>query len=249
MTGPAHTFRYFVDQDLEQEVEVELGDEDARHLVRVVRARLGDRVELIDRTRARWPAQVTALTPRVVCRVSGPGAKPPLAAPIELRLCLPRKDTLDRTVRMVTELGVEQIVLLTSERIDPSASPAFSPARIARLSRIAHEAWIQSGVPQAPVLHGPVSFDSTLEHIASVAAATPCVILDPRADPSLTEVLDGAVSVILVVGPEAGFSDGEVASAEASGAIRANLGTPGVLRVDTAAVCATAIARSRLTRP
>ena len=72
-------------------------------------------------------------------------------------------------------------------------------------------------------------------------------LIDPRGDAPLTSAISTgggpAARVALVVGPDAGFSEGEVARARAAGLPVAHLG-PAVLRAETAAIAAVTIAAS-----
>ena len=245
MTGPGHTFRYLVDRPLELDDEVELTDDETHHLTRVVRGRVGDVLELIDVSGDRWPARVDDLSGRARCRVIGPSRERAEVAPIELWIGLARWDALERITRMVTEIGVERILLLRTERIVRAPSSDKIQGHVARLDRIAHDAWRQSGSPRKPTIDGIVAFDDALGQLET-RPSPGCAILDPRAARSLGEVVESAPRAILIIGPEAGFAVEELARAEARGATPAALTGFGVLRVDTAVACAAAITRSRL---
>ena len=242
--GPAHTFRYLTEGDHGDGALIALSERDTHHLVRVVRRTVGDVIELVDASGARWQAVVETLGNAATCRVVGPPVVPIPAAPIELWLGLPRWDALERITRMVTEIGVQRVVLVRSERVTRVPHAGELTRHLERLERIADDAWRQSGSPTRPTIEALIPFDELIDHVAT-RDATAWIALDPRAARPLSHVLAGTSSVALLLGPEAGFSPEELRQVETAGALQASLEGAGVLRVDTAAICATAVAQAR----
>ena len=169
------------------------------------------------------------------------GIIPALAAggprPRDVRLtllqCLPKGRKIDLIVRQATESGVARIVLLVSEHV--VARPGENDGRVARLRKVAREALQESGTELLPEIEGPRPF-------ASIEGATwgmPLLFHEkPVKGESLHALLaDGPREVSLLVGPEGGLSDAEVALALASGFRPVHFAT-GVLRVETAATYA-----------
>ncbi len=141
-----------------------------------------------------------------------------------------RGDALEEVVRQGTEVGVARFRLFVSERC---VARTISPTRLERLRTIAREAAEQSERGIVPEVEAPV-------RLAEVTPAS--VLLYERHDGRrLTEVEPPDV---VVIGPEGGFGQNEVAAAEASGATLASLG-PRVLRSSTVAVAAASVILSR----
>lgn len=203
-------------------------DEDAHHLFRVLRLRDGESVTASDGA-GRWRRCVVnagSLEPigTVVVDTAAPGGA--------IAAAIPKGDRLDWMVQKLTEVGVQRLVLLEAERSVVRWDPARADRQRGRLTRIAALAAAQSRRTRLPVVEGPVALDALLaEPGASLA--------DPDAAP-----LVGPVAGPVLIGPEGGWSPGEMQRAADAGAGRVSLGRT-VLRVETAAVVAAVLATSR----
>jgi 16S rRNA (uracil1498-N3)-methyltransferase len=232
-----HTFRYLTQGVPVPGEEVTLSSADSHHLARVIRRREGDEIELIDGTGRLWPAVVVAEGPPAVVRVSAPRLGP-TPAPVTLYQGLAEWGRLDVLVEKAAELGLERVVLFRSERVRRAPDPDAWRRRRGRFLRVAEAAARQAGHGQLPRIEGLMSFEEVLEEVGEGEGH----LLDPRGAVALADVLGGAPGrVALVIGPEAGFSDAEVARAEAAGLPACSLG-PAVLRAETAALVALSLA-------
>lgn len=229
----AHTFRYRVDTVPRRGEELTLGRGDGHHLARVVRRKAGDRIEVIDSAGVLWPARVVEPGPPARVEIVGPATPVPAAAPIRLFLGLLDWARLDTAHGQLTEIGVPEVVLFTSERAGRAPGEKEWARREARLERVADSAAKQSGAGTRPTVRGVVAFDAVLEDIAAGGG----YLLHPAARQSLHASLRGheGATATLVIGPEAGFSANELSRAEQSGAVVCGLGRR-VLRTGTAAV-------------
>ncbi|MFM7107103.1 MAG: RsmE family RNA methyltransferase [Planctomycetaceae bacterium] len=206
------------------------GDE-ARHLVRVLRGRVGDEVRVFDGTGSEWPARIAALGRDEVALEVGPPvvAAEASATPLTLAVALPKGERQKWLVEKLTELGVDRLVPLVVERGVAEATPAA----VERLRRGVIEACKQCGRNTLMEIGEPAT-------IAGACAAPPAaggraILCDPAGPPLEDFALRGATAVVGLVGPEGGFTAEEIAAAVAAGAVRASLG-PHVLRVETAAI-------------
>jgi len=185
-----------------------VGDE-ARHLAKVLRAKPGDAVVLFDGSGRSWPALVETL---------GRGE-------VTLAVALPKGERQKWLVEKLTELGVATLVPLVTERGVAEATPGA-------IERGVIEACKQCG---RDTLLGVGQPATVAEIVAAKPAAAVGILADPAGGP-----LDGigwrqAEHVIGLVGPEGGFTAGELAAADAAGWPRIALGNH-VLRIETAAV-------------
>lgn len=238
-----HVFRYLVDRPLAEGAEVALGADDAHHLARVVRRRPGDAVELIDADGGIWPAVVTALEPGARVRVSAAAPRTPPPARVTLYQGLVEWGRLDTVVEKAVELGAGEVVVFRSERARRVPGAEAWERRRERLDRVAAAAARQCGrAPLRPV-RGLVPFGRIPAEIPDGEG----FLIDPRGDAALPAAIGArrapAERIALVVGPEAGFSADEVATARRDGLAVCHLG-PAVLRAETAAIAAVAVAAS-----
>ena len=115
-----------------------------------------------------------------------------------------------------------------------------------RLQAVAREAAMQSRRPFIMEIGGPRPFAVSVSDEGEPSSRV--IVLHEAAEEPLADVLvDGAGPVRLVIGPEGGLADAEVAAARDAGAALASLGQ-GILRTETAALAATVIALHRLGR-
>lgn len=207
------------------------GDE-ARHLARVLRARVGDHVVLFDGAGTHWPAEITAIgRDRIDLCTEDPVTEPaPAAPPLTLAVALPKGERQQWLVEKLTELGVARLVPLVTTRgvAQPTA------AAVQRLGRTVIEACKQCGRDRLLAIGEPATVTTA---IADQPAGSLLLLADPRGD--ACPAAPPARPVVVLVGPEGGFTAEEIAAAEAAGARRVALARH-VLRVETAAIAAAA---------
>ena len=145
-------------------------------------------------------------------------------------------------VEKITEIGVRRMTVFRSERAGRVPDAAAFARRRERMSRVAEAAMRQSGHAAGPGIEGIADLDDVLAGWGEGA-----ILVDPRGTETLGGVLRrrGGGPIRLVIGPDAGFSEDEVTRARAAGCDVARLGE-GILRAETAAITAAAIAADAL---
>ena len=236
--------RFFITTQPAGDRAVLEGDE-ARHLTRVLRAKVGDTVSLFDGRGREWPARVAAIgRDRVELDAAEPTVDPaPVAIPLTLAVALPKGDRQKWMVEKLTELGATRLIPLETTR---GVAEATASAQ-ARLERGVIESCKQCG--RNTLME--IAAGRPLERLLAEVPAGACVVI---AHPG-GRLLDAATmpptatAMIALVGPEGGFTDEELCIAERAGAIRISLG-PHILRVETAAIALAArLVSSRLRTP
>lgn len=208
---------------------------EAHHFARVLRGRAGQRVILFNEKGEEFIATVVGIAPRVVeLRIdekmeimSSP------AEAVHLALALIKGDRLDRSISGATELGAGKIILVRCDRSVPRIRRPDVGKKLARWKRIALSAAKQSGRPGKPAIEYFSTWDELLrgmEHYDRVFIA----LGKGKAGPAS---IGRREKVLVIVGPEGGFTDAEKSAALAAGAVPLKLG-PFTLRSDTAAVTA-----------
>jgi 16S rRNA (uracil1498-N3)-methyltransferase len=221
-----------VESALNGEQAVLTGDE-LRH-VHVRRLHVGRKAILFDGAGRAREATLRAIDRRqAVFTLGGErdlGNEPSL--PLTLALAALKADKLDLVIEKVTELGVDRILIFTSER----TVRIPGQGRHERWIRLARSAAKQSQRVRVPEVHGPLPFTQV------VARRTePCRLLFwEEATAPVSLLSDRAVptgGILAVVGPEGGFSAAEAAQAEKNGFELVRLGRR-PLRAETAAIVA-----------
>jgi 16S rRNA (uracil1498-N3)-methyltransferase len=208
-----------------------VGDE-ARHLARVMRARVGDEVVVFAGTGAEWPARVTTIARDTVELETGPArTDPPRDGPrLTLAVALPKGDRQKWLVEKLTELGVDRLVPLETER----GVAVATPAALERLRRTVVEACKQCGRNTLLEIGSPTDIAGLVERRT---AAVRLLLAAPGAEPFTAACLEAcaAAEIVGCVGPEGGFTTEETAALAAAGAQPVRLGAY-ILRVETAAL-------------
>ncbi len=221
--------RFFIDTLPLGNQAVLKGDE-ARHLTRVLRAKIGDAVRLFNGRGSEWPAQVVQIGRDTVSLEIGAAC---VDSPSDSRLltvaaALPKGDRQKWMVEKLTELGVGRLIPLATTR---GVAEATAGAQ-ARLERGVIEACKQCGRNTLMEVAAGHTLDQLL---AAIPAGTYGLIAHPGGSPLNTGALRAATAVLALVGPEGGFTDDELVAADRSGLVRVSLG-PHILRVETAAI-------------
>jgi 16S rRNA (uracil1498-N3)-methyltransferase len=219
------------------------GDE-AHHAVAVRRTRVGERVVLTD-GRGRTVTGSVAATGKRLLTVSAESVDdlaPPSPALVVVQ-ALPKGERGELAVEVLTEVGVDRVVPWAAARSVAVWKGERAAKSLARWRATAREAAKQSRRPWHPSV---TELASTAEVAVLVAGADLAVVLHEDASEPLAGLeVPGAGTVVVVVGPEGGLTDDEVATFVAAGAVSVRLGAE-VLRTSTAGVvaCAALLART-----
>ncbi len=210
----------------------------AVHLTRVLRLTVGDPVALFDGSGKEFPAEILEVRRQFVRLQVAEGARVERESDLNLVLALglPRPAIMDLIVQKVTELGVDEIVPVDTERAQKWLKGERGVSRLKRWERIAQEAARQSGRNRVPRIWSLTDFDQVLEQRKDTGLKLIC--WEEEETGSLRQILaakGGSRQACVLIGPEGGFSGAEVDQAAAAGFQRISLGRR-ILRTETAAI-------------
>ncbi len=217
------------------------------HLRNVLRLKPGDQVELFDGAGSECTGTVLEIS-RAQARLAVQSRKSPLAGRtrIAVACALPRKDVMDEIVDKLTQLGVDEIVPLKTERVVTRLKdPVAIASRAGRWLRIAQSAAQQSHRGRLPVIAPLTDLTALVSRAGEFdLKVMPTLCGETK---SLRDILAGnrPSSVLVVIGPEGDFTAGEVAAAVRAGCVPVSLGRL-VMRVSTAAIAAVSYLRLAL---
>jgi 16S rRNA (uracil1498-N3)-methyltransferase len=204
---------------------VMLSPEQSHHLVRVLRLTTGAEVSVFDGKGGSARAHVERIEGKEVeLRILGPEDSRESPLSLTLAVAPPKGDRMSFLVEKLTELGVSRLIPLETAR-------GRSRSSLDRWRRISLEACKQSGRSRALEIEAPRAVASVLEEPGVLRMA------HPGAAPL---VVPAAERLVVLVGPEGGWSEEEIALARSRGAEIFGLG-PRTLRTETAAVAAATI--------
>jgi 16S rRNA (uracil1498-N3)-methyltransferase len=231
--------RFFVPQVRRGSAEL-TGDE-AEHLVRVLRAEVGEVYEISDNENLYLAEVEVARKSLVSFKVLEELPLPIPEAEVVLLPALIKFDRFEWIVEKATELGVAEIRPFEATRSERGLMQAAAK-RKGRWEKIAHESSQQARRLRPPVIGEAVSFAE-----ANKLAADVRLMLDEDSDVAMLQCLPEVRSVTdriaLVLGPEGGWTREERESAHASGWRSCSLGGT-VLRAETAAVAGLSVVRA-----
>ncbi len=234
--------RFFVEGVYATGARVAFASDDARKLTTVLRKRSGDRVQVVDSGGAAYVAtlEVDGREVRATLdeRLAREGVESTLA--ITLAQAVPKGQKMDFVVEKATELGVRAIVPLRTARV---VGHDTSPAKVERWRRLARSAAQQSGRTQVPVVADVHDWNALLATFPRYERVyVPWELSDPAPLRDVFErELREAREVLIVIGPEGGFSAEEVAAARDAGGVPISLGHR-ILRTETAGLVVLAAA-------
>ena len=230
--------RLFLVESVPDTDELLVDGAEGRHAVEVVRLTPGESVRIGDGRGVVAEAEVVSvgrdgLRVRVIARHEVPPQSPELV----LVQALPKGDRGPLAVELVTELGVDRIVPWIAARCVTRWREDRVDKGLSRWRAAARAASKQSRRPRLPVVTEPMT---TREVCGLLADADLAVVLHELARRPLAELrVPPSGTVVVVVGPEGGLTDGEVLAFRAAGAEPVRLGAE-VLRTSTAGAAALA---------
>ena len=209
----------------------------ADHLVRVLRARIGQEFDIVAGGVVHR-GRVAAITGgRVEFELGEEIPADPASLQLTLLLAIFKFDRMEWAVEKCTELGVTRIVPLIARRTDSHLVSA-SAKRVERWRRIAIQAAEQSRRTALPEISDPIKLQDAL----TIPAKLKIVLSEAEEQAHLRDIRSATENdVLLAIGPEGGWTQDELDQFQKEGWVSASLGST-ILRAETAAIAATAIA-------
>jgi len=217
--------------------ELPLPEPAAHHALRVLRLAIGDAVTLFTGEGGEYAGTLTHADRRIAWARVDAFAPVERESPLAVTLvqALPATDTMDFVVRKAVEMGVREIVPVTSERSARVPAGERGDKRVAHWRQIAVAACEQCGRNRIPAVHEPVALSAWL------AARPPRAgfLLAPTAASGWAAVPAPVGPLDLLIGPEGGWTAEEMDRARRAGVTEVRMG-PRVLRTETAGIAALA---------
>ena len=233
-----HAFRFDDLASTEPGSSFCLDPREESHLFRILRARPGENVALLDGHGTTGTAVVES---ERRLRLESKRTVPPPARRLHLYFAPPKKQKLDVLLKQAVELGVFELAPVLCERsvVQPGESSVAG-----RWIDLLFEACKQSGNPFLPAVASPMPFAAALARARETCGALVVGSNRTGVFPDLGTASDAA----FFVGPEGGFTDAETDALFAAGAVPLRIGD-WTLRVETAAVAGLGVLNILMGRP
>lgn len=213
-----------------------LDESESRHAKRVLRLSAGAAIELFDGHGGLAQAELESYQSGLaVCRIVNMAVHPRVEPLVTLATAIPKGGRADDMVQQLSQAGVDRLIPLQSHR--SSVTPR--QAKLDRFARQAVESAKQCGRLFIMELTPPQPLEAVLAMEADLK-----LLADPRGDTpaDLPQRLQEARHVLVLVGPEGGWTPPERLAATTANCLLWSMG-PYVLRVETAATAAAVLVR------
>ncbi len=215
------------------------GDE-GFHAANVRRIRAGEELDLGDGAGAMAHCVIEEVAKaRLTARVLERWTVEPATPTVTVVQALPKSDRSELAIELATEAGADAFVAWQAARCVARWEGSRADKGLRRWRAVARAAARQSRRPHIPTVTGVATTDGLLAAVReAVSLGTTVLALHESTTELLTKLsLAHADSLMLVIGPEGGIADDEIAALSAAGAKAVRLG-PTVLRTSTAAAVA-----------
>jgi 16S rRNA (uracil1498-N3)-methyltransferase len=216
--------------------------EDVKHISKVLRCRIGEELEVCDNDNNEYICEINNIDKsqvelNILERVD---IKRESDLKIKLYQGLPKGPKMEMILQKLTEVGVDEIILVQTKRTVVKVDDKKEDKKIERWERIIYEAAKQSKRGKIPKLRGILSFKEALadmkENDFNIAPYE-----NERTKSIKQAIKDIDINNIgIFVGPEGGFEDTEIQAIEEIGGQSVSLG-PRILRTETASLVASSI--------
>lgn len=211
---------------------------DAKHIKSVLRYKIGDSVDVCDEFGIRYETKLIDFNEEGVVLEALSQKENTTESPISITLFqgLPKGEKMDLIVQKATELGVCEIVPVEMERTIVKLDQKSAQKKVERWNKIAYEASKQSGRQIVP----KVSNLDILKNVIEKFSKYDIVVLpyEKENGQNLKQLLEknrNIKNVAVVIGPEGGFSDKDLALLDVDNVHSVTLG-PRILRTETAGI-------------
>lgn len=229
--------QYFINQDLAVNDELVFDKEQSHHLAKVLRAKVGYEVYVIDNSSKRFLATLTNVANEVSALISEElSSENELPIKIKLVCALIKGERFDFMLQKCSELGVSEIVPLQTKRNVVKLLGENNTKKLVRWNKIALEACEQSKRNKLVEVTDVISLKMIDKHLSTLNLV--CYEDARELSQSLKVHLNqypNLDSITVVIGPEGGFEYQEIEYLESLGFKQASLGKR-ILRAETAAI-------------
>lgn len=215
---------------------VVINGQDAIHIAKVLRMRLGDNLTVCDENSYEYSTIIIDIGECITLKIQDiqkSHNEPPYRTTVYQALV--KGDRFDTVLQKATELGATEFVPFISSRCIQKIDPKDYQKKIDRWNKIVYEASKQCGRGTIPKVNAPIHFSDALDR--ALEDDLPLFCYEDIGTESIKTILDkikSPNSVSVIIGPEGGFSEDEAQLASMKGLIMTGLGNR-ILRTETAA--------------
>ncbi|WP_371194230.1 16S rRNA (uracil(1498)-N(3))-methyltransferase [Glaciecola sp. SC05] len=230
--------RFYTNQALQPDTEVILEATLSHYICTVLRLKEGSPIVLFNGDGSDFPSQITIIHKKHCSALVDAQISLHVESPLSVHLAqgVSKGDRMDYALQKAVELGVSEITPVITEFCNVKLSEDRWAKKHEQWLKIIIGACEQSQRNRLPILHQPVPYSRFIGKQSNMKK----LILAPSSQHYLSGIARSETGFQLLIGPEGGFSEQEVYTAEQIGYTAVNMG-PRILRTETAAVTSIAV--------
>jgi 16S rRNA (uracil1498-N3)-methyltransferase len=234
--------RFYVPDPRIEDGKLRITGEEADHIRKVLRLRVGDRITVFNGTSEEYEARIVTEGPSFVLVQVEKTLPPQNESPLEITVAqsLLKREKMDYVIQKATELGVREMIPFVSSRSVPLLDQAATFKRHHRWEKVAIEAAKQCARGLLPRIAALRDYSAVIENAPQESLR---LILWEKEGKRVADALkgsEGKTGFFIVIGPEGGFNGDEVGQAQDKGFVPVTLGRR-ILRAETAGLCLVSI--------
>lgn len=224
----------YTETTLAENIEAVLDDSSAHHIANVLRMKQGDQLRLFNGSGFFFSASITQSSKKHVSVMIDASEKAQSESSLHTHLgqVMSRGDRMDYAIQKSTEMGVNEITPLMSERCELKLKSDRENKRLAHWQQVAISAAEQCGRATVPTIHPVSSLEDWLKQQSNTGLS---LVFHHRDTQNLSQIQTAPNHVNLLIGPEGGLSEIEIEQAKQANFIACTFG-PRVMRTETAPV-------------
>lgn len=224
----------YTESELIEHTESELDAAAAHHIANVLRMKADSKLKLFNGSGFFYLATITQVSKKHVSILVNTAEKAESESSLHTHLgqVMSRGDRMDYAIQKSTEMGVNEITPLLSERCELKLKADREAKRLAHWEQVAISAAEQCGRATVPKIHPVASLDDWVKRQSSSGLS---LVFHHRDTQNLTQIQTPPSHVNLLIGPEGGLTPAEIEHARQANFLACTFG-PRVMRTETAPV-------------
>ncbi len=236
---------YTIQQEINQERILIIERDEIHHIKNVLRSKINDIIQIFNSNRQEITGTILSLSENeIMIKKISFKSDPPHTTKIILACAIPKKSKFEMIIEKSTELGIDEIIPIETKRTEIKIKSNQLQKKQNRFQTVAINAAKQSKRLSIPTILPIMKFTKALEYLTESSTVI-MPSLTGKTKPLLKTLTHlqkkKTTSISFLIGPEGDFTEEEYHQAHEKGAIPVSLG-PTVLRVETAAICASSTA-------
>lgn len=229
--------RFFCDNIIDKKIIID--DEDSKHIKKVLRMKIGDKITVSSSNKQDYECVITDLSDNVELEIiSQKENDTEPTVQIVLYQALPKSDKMDFIIQKAVELGVTKIVPILTKRCVSRPDEKSMKKKVARYQKIAKEAAKQCGRGIIPEVNDLMTFDDVINNKDNLEKM---ILFYEGGGKRINYIIESEQkSIGIIVGSEGGFEEDEVKRATCKNVLVATLGKL-ILRCETAPLTAISV--------